>query len=84
MSLATCDLFVTAVKFDRQAVYRLSNHNSIMCCMLADFHSYDGACPTGKGIGSWHRFFSPGKRTVAVKTAMKRLGNRSDKIKNLC
>ena len=25
--------------------------------------------------------FSPGKKTVAVKTAMKRLGNRSDKIK---
>ena len=27
---------------------------------------------------------SPGKKTVVVKTAMKRLGNRSDKIKNLC
>ena len=25
-----------------------------------------------------------GKKTVAVKTAMKRLGNRGDKIKNLC
>ena len=29
-------------------------------------------------------FFSPGKKTVAVKTAMKRIGIRSGKIKNLC
>ena len=30
-------------------------------------------------------FFSSGKKTLIVKTAMKRLGNRSDKIKkNLC
>ena len=36
----------------------------------------DSACSTGIGIGSWQRFFSPGKETVAVKTAMKRPGNR--------
>ena len=78
MSHASC---VTAVKFDRQASYRLPNHSSIMCCMLADFHSNDGACSTGKAIGSRKRFFSPGKKAVAVKTAIKRLGNRTDKIK---
>ena len=86
---------MTAVKFERQAGYRLPNHNSFMCCMLADFHSNDGACSTGKVIitfpvehapfiGLWRRFFSPGNKTVVVKTAIKRLGNRNDKIKNLC
>ena len=30
------------------------------------------------------RFLLPGKKTVAVKAAMRRLGNRSDKIKDLC
>ena len=40
-------------------------------------------------VFSWLHIFTatvlfPGKKTVAVKTAMKRLRNRSDKIKNLC
>ena len=72
---------MTALKFDTQAGYRLPNHSSITCCMLSDFHSDGGACSTGKVIESWQRLFSPGKKTVAVKTAMKRLGNRRDKIK---
>ena len=74
----------TAVKFDRQAGYRLPNHSLITCFMLSDFHSDGGACSTGNVIGSWQRFFSLATKTVVVKTARKRLGNRSDKIKNLC
>ena len=48
---------------------------------LQKFGGYDSACSTGKVIRSWQRFFSPGKKTVAVKTARKRLGHRGDKIK---
>ena len=51
MSHATSDLFVTAVKFDRQAGYRMTNHSSITCCRLANFHSNGGACSTRKMIG---------------------------------
>ena len=54
---------VIAVKFDKQAGYHLPNHSSMTCCMLADFHSNDGACSTGKGIGSWQsRGFSRRER----------------------
>ena len=61
-----------------RATDRLSSAN------LQEFRGYDSACPTRKVIGSWQRFLSPGKKKMAVKTAMKRLGNRSDTIKNLC
>ena len=57
------------------AMDRLSRAN------LQNFGGYDSACSTGKVIGSWQRLLSPGKKTVAVKTAMKRLANRSDKRK---
>ena len=51
-----------------------------------EFAGYDSECSTGKVIGfSVAEVFLAGKKTVAVKTAMKRLGNRSDKkVKNLC
>ena len=49
----------------------------IKCCMLVDFHSNDGTCSTGNGIGSRQRFLSPGKKTVAVKTA--KILKRQDK-----
>ena len=73
-SHTTCDLFVTAVKFDRQAGYRLPNHSSITCYMLADFHSNGAACSTGKAIGSWQRFFLTGKGNSSGKDSHEKTG----------
>ena len=54
---ASCRLrLVTALKFDREAGYRLPNHSSMSCCMLADFHC-NGLHNRNIGTHSVHELF---------------------------
>ena len=53
-------------------LYLTLNH---ICFMLADFHSMMAHAQQRKEL------FCGRKKTAAVKTAVKRLGNRSNKIK---
>ena len=58
---------MTAVTFDRQASYRLPNHSSMTCCLLADFHSNGGTCSTRKVIGLRQKVFLAGKENSSGK-----------------